>query len=150
MTVYIFEKGDTVKVLPQMSTKSVFFKTPILSYKKVNPCCLERRMPPSRFVHPEKLVKLYPISIHLQYRIKMLTCRELREKLDPREHRFGDGAPRGRPPPADAPGTGHHHGGQVGHDSRGHCPRTGPHGHRVPPPRARRRRARRVRWAGAP
>ena len=113
MTVYISEKGDTVKVLLQMSTKSVFFKTLILSYKKVNPCCLERRMPPSRFVHFGEVGEIlsYGISIHLQYRIKMLTltCRELREKLDPREHRFGDGAPRGRPPPADAPGTGHHH-----------------------------------------
>ena len=64
-----------------MSTKSVFFKTPILSYKKVNPCCLERRMPPSRFVHFGDVVKFYPFSIILHCRIKMPTCRELREKL---------------------------------------------------------------------
>ena len=65
-----------------------------------------------------------------------------REQADPREHRLVQGAPRDRPPPADAPGTGHHHGGQVGQRAGGHCPRTGPHGHRVPPPRARRRRRR--------
>ena len=38
-------------------------------------------MPPSRFVHFGDVVKFYPISIYLQYRIKMPTCGELREKL---------------------------------------------------------------------
>ena len=64
-----------------MSTKSVFFKTNILLYKKNNPCCLERRMPASRFVHFGDVVKFYPISIYLHYRVKMPTCGELREKL---------------------------------------------------------------------
>ena len=32
-----------------------------------------------------------------------------REQADPRELGLVQGAPRDRPPPADAPGTGHHH-----------------------------------------
>ena len=50
-------------------------------------------------------------------------------------------APRGRPPPADAPGTGHHHG-DAGQHAGGLGPQTGPHGRRVSPPRARCRIAR--------
>ena len=36
---------------------------------------------PFHFVQFGDVLKFYPISIHLQYRVKMPTCGELREKL---------------------------------------------------------------------
>ena len=79
MSLYL--KRRYRKSIAPNKNKKCFSKFRYITIQENNPCCLERRMPASRFVHFGDVVKFYPISIILHCRIKMPTCRELREKL---------------------------------------------------------------------
>ena len=80
MSLYL--KRRYQKSIAPNKNKKCFFLIPLYYHiQENNPCCLERRMPASRFVHFGDVVKFYPISIYLHYRVKMPTCGELREKL---------------------------------------------------------------------